>query len=95
MLHDFQQQQKNLQYIPTFFSLFPIATPSFNDPEGEDVYEDYESSTELQTVNQTNGTGLLKSNQVSIKNLKVIHKPLQWPFLFDVIQVTLCESPEI
>ena len=85
-MHDFQQQQQNLQYVPTFFSLFPIATPSFNDPEGEDVYEDYESSTELQTVNQTNGTGLLKNNQVSIKNLKVIHKPLQWPFLFDVIQ---------
>ena len=61
---------------------FPIATPSLNDPEGEDAYEDYESSTEL----QTNGTGLLKTNQVSIENLKVIHKPLQWPFLFDVVQ---------
>ena len=66
--------------------LFPIATPSLNDPEGEDVYEDYESSTELQTVNQTNGTGLLKTNQVSIENRKVTHKPLQWPFLFDVVQ---------
>ena len=62
--------------------LFPIATPSLNDPEGEDAYEDYESSTEL----QTNGTGLLKTNQVSIENLKVIHIPLQWPFLFDVVQ---------
>ena len=66
--------------------LFPIATPSLNDPEGEDVYEDYESSTELQTVNQTNGTGLLKTNQVSIENRKVIRKPLQLPFLFDVVQ---------
>ena len=69
-----------------YLFLFLIATPSLNDPEGEDVYEDYESSTELQTVNHTNGTGLLKNNQVSIKNLKVIHKPLQWPFLFDVVQ---------
>ena len=66
--------------------LFPTATPSLNDPEGEDVYEDYESSTELQTTNQTNGTGLLKTNQVSTENLKVIHKPLQWPFLFHVTQ---------
>ena len=54
----------------SYFFFFTIATPSHN--EGEDVYEDYESSTELQTVNQTNGTGLLKNNQVSIENLKVI-----------------------
>ena len=90
----FNNNKKISSIFQPFFSLFPIATPSFNDPEGEDVYEDYESSTELQTVNQTNGTGLLKSNQVSIKNLKVIHKPFQWPFLFDVIQVIRSEVKE-
>ena len=73
VLHDFQQKIFNtFQPFLIYFFFFTIATPSHNDPEGEDVYEDYESSTELQTVNQTNGTGLLKNNQVSIENLKVI-----------------------
>ena len=36
---------------------------------GEDVYEDYELSSDNQTVNQTNGAGL-QNNQVSLGSLK-------------------------
>ena len=35
-------------------------------------YEDFESSTEHQTVNHTNGAGLLQSNHVSI------HRVSEW-----------------
>ena len=38
---------------------------------GEDVYEDYELSSDNQTVNQTNGAGL-QNNQVSLGSLKTL-----------------------
>ena len=52
-------------------SNFPTTPNEHNDDQAEDVYEDYESSSDHQTVNQTNGAGvLLQKKQVSRRKKK-------------------------
>ena len=44
-------------------SNFPTTPNEHNDDQAEDVYEDYESSSDHQTVNQTNGAGVLSQKK--------------------------------